>query len=259
MSTLSPVPQRRLTDRVALVTGSARGIGRAAAGRLAAEGASVAINYLNSREAAESAVGQIREQGGQSIAIQGDVSSSSDIERIVAETLKSFGTIDILVNNAGVSVEKPFLEHTEEEWDWSMAVNLKGVFLCTRAVLPVMLEGSGGKIVNMSSISDTVGDPSTSAYCTTKGGVKALTTQLALEFGPSGINVNAVAPGFIATTMNEKWLEDELAMQQIISATPLGRAGTPEDVAGAVAFLASPDSDFITGATIYVDGGWLTQ
>lgn len=255
----NPVPCQRLHDRVALITGSARGIGRAVAERLAAEGAAVAINYLSSREAAESAVRQISEQGGQSRAIQGDVSSSSDVERIVAETLRSFGTIDILVNNAGVSVEKPFLEHTEEEWDWSMAINLRGVFLCTKAVLPIMVKGSGGKIINMSSISDTVGDPSTSAYCATKGGVKALTTQLALEFGSSGVNVNAVAPGFVATEMNAKWLEDKSAMQEIISATPLGRAGMPEDVAGAVAFLASADSDFITGTTIYVDGGWLTQ
>lgn len=256
---MSNPPPQRLEDRVALVTGSARGIGRAIAERLASEGAQVIINYSRSMDAAKSTVAEIRQAGNRAMAIQGDVSSRPDVERTVGEILERHGTIDILVNNAGVSVEKPFLEHTEEEWDWLMSVNLKGVFLCTQAVLPIMLERSGGKIINMSSVSDTVGDPTTSAYCATKGGVKALTTQLALEFGPFGINVNAVAPGFIATDMNRVFLDDEAAMKEIMASTPLRRAGTPEDVAAVVAFLASDESSFITGTTIYVDGGWLTQ
>lgn len=255
----NPLAHDRLEGRVALVTGSGHGIGRAIAMRLAAERAAVVINYSRSRDAAESAVREVEGQGGRAIALHGDVSSSDDVNRLVTKTLETFGSLDILVNNAGVSVEKPFLEHTEQEWDWLMAVNLKGVFLCTKAVLPIMLETSRGRIINISSVSDTVGDPTTSAYCASKGGVKALTIQLALEFGPSGINVNAVAPGFIATGMNKAWLDDEVAMKEIMSATPLRRPGLPEDVTGAVAFLASDDSSFVTGTTIYVDGGWLTK
>jgi NAD(P)-dependent dehydrogenase (short-subunit alcohol dehydrogenase family) len=249
----------RLAGKVALVTGGAHGIGRAIATGLAAEGAAVAVNYSRSGEAAAEAVAEIEDAGGRAIAVKADVSDRAACDRLVAETVDAFGTVDVLVNNAGISVEKPFLEVTEEEWDRLMAVNVKGVFLCTQRVLPIMLERGSGKIINLSSISAEVGDLETSAYCATKGAVAALTRQLALELGPHGINVNALGPGVIETAMNDDLLRNPASAREVVRSIPLGRLGAAADVAPAAVFLASEESDYLTGTTIYVDGGWLAR
>lgn len=249
----------RLAGTVSIVTGASDGIGSAIAQRFANEGARVVVNYRSSDEKAQRVVDRIREGGGQAVLAKGDVSSSSDVAHVVAIARETFGDIDVLVNNAGIAADKPFLELTEDEWDRVMAVNLRGIFLMTRAVLPRMIERGRGRIINMSSIAALVGDPITSVYCASKGGVSALTTQLALELGPMKIQVNAIGPGIIRTPMNAALTGDQRQLETVVSQTPLGRLGEPEDVAGAAVFLASHDSDFVTGTTIYVDGGWLTR
>jgi 3-oxoacyl-[acyl-carrier protein] reductase len=246
--------EQRLAGKVAIVTGSSRGIGLAIARRFADEGAAVVINYVGREAAAAAAVKAIEAAGGRAFAVQADVSDSGDVERLVRESRDHFGRVDILVNNAGVMVTKGVLETTEEDWDRTIDVNLKGAYLCSKAVAPVMLEQRSGTIINISSNSGLY-HPSAmrfTEYVVSKAGMNGLTKALALALGPH-ISVNAICPGWIRTDMMEDI--DEEVHARILAETALNRWGTPEDVAASAAFLASADAAFITGELLIVAGG----
>ena len=245
---------RRLDGQVAIVTGSSRGIGLAIARRLAGEGAAVVIDYVSRADEAAGAVRAIEEAGGTAISSQADVSSAADVHRLVAEAMARFGRIDILVNNAGVMVTKSVLETTEDDWDRTIDVNLKGAYLCSKEVAPIMLAQGSGTIINISSNSGLY-HPSAmrfTEYVVSKAGMNGLTKALALALGPS-ITVNAICPGWIRTDMMEDI--DPEVHQRILDETALARWGTPEDVAASAAFLASADASFITGELLIVAGG----
>ena len=244
----------RLGGKVAIVTGASRGIGRAIAGRFAAEGAAVVVNYSSDQGDAEAVVDAITTGGGRATAMRADVSSSADVADLVAATQRTYGRIDILVNNAGIHVAKHVMETTEDEWDRTMAINLKGPYLCAKAVAPIMIAQGGGTIINMSSNSGLY-HPSAmkfTEYVASKAGLNGLTKALALALGPH-ITVNAICPGWIRTDMLEEI--DPAVHQQILDETALARWGTPDDIAGSAAFLASDDASFITGELLIVAGG----
>lgn len=246
---------QRLKGKVAIVTGASRGIGRAISKRLADEGAKVVINYNSSEKEAEDLHLEIASSGGESVTFKGDVSNSKDVARMVDATMAKFGRIDILVNNAGIIFRKKILESVEEEWDRTIDVNLKSVYLCSKAVAPVMIQQKRGKIVNVSSISGLNAPASALEipdYTASKAGVVGLTKALALNLAPA-INVNVVCPGATETDMLRQMSDS--ARTARIAETPLGRLGRPEEVADAVLFLASDDSDFVTGETLVVSGG----
>ena len=250
-----PSGKGKLEGRVAIVTGASRGIGRAIARKLAEEGAKVVINYNSSAKEAEELQRQISEEGGESITYRADVSNSKDVGGLVEATMNKFGRVDILVNNAGIVFRKRILEATEEDWDRTMAVNLKSVFLCSRAVAPIMIGQKRGKIVNVSSISGVNGPPSAVEipdYTASKAGVIGLTRALAVDLAPL-VNVNVVCPGAVETDMLATMTDQ--ARTARIAETPLRRFGRPEEIAAAVLFLASDDSDFVTGETLVVSGG----
>ena len=250
----------RLKDRVAIVTGGSRGIGRAASMGLAREGARVLVNYLNRADKAEEVVRLITEGGGQAIAFRADVSNAREVEQMTDAALESFGGIDILVNNAGADPRRGWLDISEAEWDWLMAVNLKSQFLCARAVVPHMKARGKGKIINLTSIVYYLGFRDLLHYSATKGGVIGLTHALARELGPDGINVNAIAPGAIQTEAELEDQPDQQALAVLLAEKQcLPRRITPEDLVGTFVFLASDDSDPITGQTIVVDGGWVLR
>ncbi len=245
----------KLGGKVAIVTGASRGIGRAIAKRFSEEGAKVVINYNSSAKEAEELQREVARHGGESLAVKADVSNSKDVKSLVDATIAKFGRIDILVNNAGIIFRKKILESVEEEWDRTMDVNLKSVYLCSKAVAPVMIQQKRGKIVNVSSISGLNAPPSALEipdYAASKAGVVGLTKALALNLAPT-INVNVVCPGATETDMLRQM--SDAARTARISETPLGRLGRPEEVADAVLFLASDDSDFVTGETLVVSGG----
>jgi NAD(P)-dependent dehydrogenase (short-subunit alcohol dehydrogenase family) len=239
--------EQPLKGRAALVVGGTRGIGEAIVQRLAGAGARVVTMARTADEKA----------GGGVLVLKGDVSSGADVERVVGEVVGRFGTIDVLVNCAGVVRRKSVLETTEEDWEFIHAVNVKGVFLACRAVAPVMRKAGRGRIVNITSIAADLALMNRAAYCASKAAVLQLTRCLALEWGPYGISVNAVGPGITETPLTRGYLEaDPVRKQKMIDKTPLRRIATPGDMAGAVLFLASDDAGYITGQTIYVDGGW---
>lgn len=246
----------RLKDKVAIVTGSSRSIGRAIALGYAREGAKVVINYRSDEGAANSAVAEAEEAGSEAIAVQADTSSSSDVAGLVAAAVERFGRIDILVNNAGILIRTPILEIEESEWDRILDVNLKGFFLCSQAAAKQMVsQGDGGVIINMSSAGDTLAGKNLTHYCVAKGGVRMLTRQLAFELAPYKIRANAIAPGLIETDMNRHDLAEPEFRQYRLSMIPLGIIGVPEDIVGAAVFLASEDSRMATGTTVYLDAG----
>ncbi len=247
----------RLEDKRALVTGGSRGIGRAIALGLAREGADVAVNYRRSRGDAESAVREIGQMGRRSVAVQGSTDSRADVERFVAEAHDGLGGLDILVNNAGILKRTPFLEIAEEEWDAILDVNLKGCFLVGQAVARRMVAaGTPGAIVNVSSAGQAVAGPNLAHYCVSKAGVAMLTKEMALELAPHNIRVNAVAPGLIETDINRADIAQDAFREGRLARIPLGLIGAPDDVAGAVVFLASNDeARLMTGASVFVDGG----
>jgi len=249
----------RLEGRRALVTGGSRGIGRAIALGLAREGAAVAVNYRRSHADAESAVREIEQMGRRAVAVQGSTASGSDVERFVAEAHDSLGAIDILVNNAGILKRTPLLEIDEEEWDAILNVNLKGYFLVGQAVAHRMVDaGTPGTIVNVSSAGQAAAGPNLAHYCVSKAGVAMLTKQMALELAPHGIRVNAVAPGLIETDLNRADIARDEFRESRLARIPLGLIGNPEDVVGAVVFLASGDeARLVTGTSLFVDAGQL--
>lgn len=244
-----------LEGQVALVTGAGRagkGIGRSIALRLSREGAKIAIADFVP-EAADAVAKEVTDSGGRALAVYGSVADPADVEKMVASTAERFGGISILVNNAGITRDNLLVRMSEDEWDMVLDTNLKGVFNCTKAVAKLMMRERRGKIVNMASVMGIVGNAGQANYSASKGGVIALTKTTAKELGSRGINVNAVAPGFIQTVMTEE-MPDE-AKSSISGQIPLRRLGTPEDVAEVVLFLCSEASSYVTGQVIAVDGG----
>ncbi|MEE8419660.1 MAG: 3-oxoacyl-[acyl-carrier-protein] reductase [Dehalococcoidales bacterium] len=242
-----------LSNKVALVTGSGRGIGKTIAMKLAGAGADIVINDIGEASAVESVADEIRALGRKSLAVVADISSSTDVERMVEETIDKLGRIDILVNNAGITRDRLLIRMTDEEWDMVIAVNLKSVFLCTRAALKHMIKQRSGRIISMASIVGIVGNAGQANYAAAKAGIIGFTKTIAKEAAPRGITVNAIAPGFIDTQMTQQLsdAQKDVLKQRI----PLGTLGTPDDVAAAVAFLASDEAAYITGHVLNVDGG----
>ncbi|ELR99681.1 3-oxoacyl-[acyl-carrier-protein] reductase [Gloeocapsa sp. PCC 73106] len=240
-----------LCDRVAIVTGASRGIGRSAALALAHEGAKVVVNYSRSQEPALTLVEEITQTGGEAIALSADVSQSEQVEGLIKTTMDTWGRIDVLVNNAGITRDNILLRMKTEDWQAVIDLNLTGVFLCTRAVSKVMLKQRSGRIINITSVAGLMGNPGQANYSAAKAGVIGFTKSVAKELAGRGITVNAVAPGFIATDMTK-----DIPSEEIIKLIPLGRFGQPEEVAGMIRFLAGdPASAYITGQVFNVDGG----
>ena len=247
----SQTSQERLREQVAIITGASRGIGRAIALELAAQGANVVVNYASSGDAAQQVVAEITDAGGSAIALQADVSKLEQVDALLNNTLEKFGRVDILVNNAGITRDTLLLRMKPEDWQAVIDLNLTGVFLCTRAVSKVMLKQRSGRIINIASVAGQMGNPGQANYSAAKAGVIGFTKTVAKELASRGITVNAVAPGFIATDMTSDLKSDE-----IIKYIPLGRYGQPEDVAGMVRFLATDSAAaYITGQVFNVDGG----
>ena len=247
----------RLEGRVAIVTGGSRGIGACIARRFGAEGARIAVVAHTQRAKADEVVREIADAGGQAEAFQADVSIVADCERLAGEVAAAFGTIDILVNNAGVLLMAPIEETTEADWDSLIDVNLKGTFFMTKAVLPFMKAKSAGKIINIASSFGNVGAEQASVYCASKGGLINLTRAMCLELAPLGINVNALAPGGVATDMTDALRAQPGLQAELDRMTPGGSYYMgPDDLSGAAVFFASDESDRVHGAHLVVDGGW---
>ncbi len=250
----------RLQQKVALVTGSSRGIGRAIALGFAKEGADVIVNYLKNKKAAQEVVSKIKEMSRKSMAFQVDLGKLPDIERLVDRSWAEFGRIDILVNNAGVSYIEPFDKITEETWDRTLEVNLKGVFFCSQRVARLMIKNKiKGKIINVSSTNGEIAEANTAHYNASKGGVNMLTQSLAIELAPYGINVNGLAPGVIKTEIDVDFFVDPSFKEYYRKNIPLERFGEVEECVGAAIFLATNESSYVTGHTIIIDGGLLSQ
>lgn len=243
-----------LTGKVALVTGSGRGIGKAIAQRLSEAGAITVINDVS--DASEATAAEIKATGKQSLFVKGSVSSSEDVNRMVETIITTFGRLDILVNNAGITRDQLTLRMTDEEWDAVIDVNLKGVFLCSRAALKYMMKQRWGRIINISSISGIVGNPGQVNYCAAKAGIIGITRTVAKEMASRQITANAICPGFILTDMTQK-LPDKVK-EEYSKHIPVGYFGTPGDVAEAVVFFASEESRYITGQYLCVDGGLIS-
>ncbi|KIL44853.1 3-ketoacyl-ACP reductase [Jeotgalibacillus soli] len=243
----------KLEGKVALVTGASRGIGREIALQLARNGANVAVNYSGSQEKAEQVAKEIQEMGRKAFVIQANVADTDQVQGMIKQTIDELGKIDILVNNAGVTRDNLLIRMKDDEWDDVMSINLKGVFLTTKAVSRSMMKQRSGRIINISSIVGVTGNPGQANYVAAKAGVIGLTKTTAKELSSRGITVNAVAPGFIETDMTDKLtveIQDEMKKQ-----IPLARFGQPEDIANVVVFLASDDASYMTGQTLHVDGG----
>lgn len=247
--------QFALTDQVALVTGGSRGLGRGIALALAAAGAHVAPVSRTEADL-EAVAGEIRSLGRQALPVAADVTDEAQVQATVQRVVHQFGRIDILVNSAGIVIIKPTIEFTVEEWERVIRINLEGTFLCCKEVGKVMLQEGHGKIINLSSVRGLQGRAKDPAYAASKGAVNLLTRSLAIEWAKNGVNVNAIAPTFIRTDLNAYMLDDDATREWVLGRIPMGRVGQIWDLFGAAVFLASRASDFITGQTLYVDGGW---
>ena len=246
----------RLSGKTAVVTGSSQGIGRGIVERFAREGADVVINYHHSLADAQAVLAEVEAAGRRGLTVQADVSTTAGVRQLIDAAVDHFGQLDILVNNAGVEVNAPFWEVTEEDYDRVLNVNLKGVFFATQAMVNHARQtGRPARIINISSVHEELPFPNFTAYCASKGGVKMLTRNLAVELGHLGITVNAIAPGAIETPINTKLLNDPAKLNALLGQIPLNRLGQPADVAGVAVFLASDDAAYVTGSTYYVDGG----
>ncbi|MGG1480282.1 3-oxoacyl-[acyl-carrier-protein] reductase [Bacillus smithii] len=243
----------RLEGKVALVTGASRGIGREIALEFAREGADVAVNYAGSEEKAREVAEEIKAMGRKALLVQCDVSDSQSVQDMIKSVVDYFGGLDILVNNAGITRDNLILRMKEEEWDAVINTNLKGVFLCTKAAARAMMKKRSGRIINISSIVGIIGNPGQANYVAAKSGVIGLTKTTAKEFASRGITVNAIAPGFISTDMTEDLPEE--VKEAMIKQVPLARIGEPKEIARVALFLASPDSSYMTGQILRVDGG----
>ncbi len=241
------------TDRVAVVTGSSRGIGRGIALRLAKEGAKLVVNYRGSEASAAEVVEQIKAEGGEAIAVQADVSQVAEAQALIDAAKEAYGRVDILVNNAGTTRDTLLVRMSEEDWDVVIDTNLKGTFNCIKAVSRQMMRQRYGRIINITSVSGIAGNPGQANYASAKAGLIGLTKTVAKELGSRGITCNAVAPGFVLTDLTASLPQDliDLAVER----TPIGRMGTVEDMAAAVAYLASDEAGFVTGQVLAVDGG----
>ncbi|MBW3113904.1 MULTISPECIES: 3-oxoacyl-[acyl-carrier-protein] reductase [Bacillaceae] len=242
-----------LEGKVALVTGASRGIGREIALELAREGCNVAVNFAGSEAKANEVVDEIKSLGREAIAVQCNVSDGEAVQAMVKETIGQFGSIDILVNNAGITKDNLLMRMKETEWDDVININLKGVFLCTKAVTRQMMKQRSGRIINISSIVGVSGNPGQANYVAAKSGVIGLTKTTAKELAARGITVNAIAPGFISTDMTDKLPED--VRNEMLKQIPLSRFGDPKDIAKTVTFVASDSAAYMTGQTLHIDGG----
>jgi NAD(P)-dependent dehydrogenase (short-subunit alcohol dehydrogenase family) len=252
------MPSMRLDDRVALVTGGNRGLGLSAALALAHAGASLAL-AARSEDQLQAAAELVRATGQEALVVPADVSKVSDVRAMVGAVVDHFGRLDILVNGAGINIRKPASDFTEEEWDRLLAVNLKGAFFACQEAAPHMRAQGKGKIINIGSLSFELVVPNVALYAISKGGMRQMTRALAVEWAEDRINVNAIAPGRFWTAMTDAIFSDAARYEDAVRVIPQGRPGIPADIAGATVLLASDASDYITGETIVIDGGWLVS
>ena len=248
----------RLQNKIAIITGAGSGIGQGIALAFIKEGAKVVVADW-SEEGGKEAVEQVRKINGEAVFVKTDVSKTVDIDKMVKTCLNKFGRVDILVNNAGIYRVYNLHEMSEEDWDKTINVNLKSVFLGSKRVIPEMLKQGQGKIINTASIAGLVGFAQSGAYCASKGGIIALTKEMALDYAPKKINVNCICPGIIKTAMTKDMITDPATKQFLESSTPYPRLGEPADIAMAAVYLASNESDFVNGHVLVVDGGWIAK
>jgi len=246
----------RLAGKVAIVTGASSGIGQAIAVRLAGDGASVVIDYTGPVAGAQATLEQIQAAGGRAIIVAGDITKTADTQNLVEQAWQQLGGCDVLVNNAGVEKEAAFCDVTEADFDFVLNVNLRGAFFLTQAFVRKLRDArKPGRVINISSVHEDMVFPNFASYCASKGGMRMLMRDLAVELGPLGITVNNIAPGAIATPINTALLNDKPKLNALLANIPLGRLGTTDDVASLAAFLASDEAGYITGSTYVVDGG----
>jgi len=246
----------RLDGKVAAVTGGDQGIGRAIVERLAQEGADIALCYRSNKAGADEVVSVVQKMGRKAAAIQCDVGTVAEGQKFIANSVAAMGRVDILVNNAGLERRADFWDVTEQDYDTVLNVNLKGPFFVTQAFVKHRMQAkAGGKVINISSVHEELPFPHFTSYCASKGGVKMMTRNLSIELAPLGITINSIAPGAIETPINKNLLNDPVKLKSLLDNIPLKRLGKPEDVASVATFLASPDSDYVTGTTYFVDGG----
>jgi glucose 1-dehydrogenase len=246
----------QLEGKVAVVTGGSLGIGAGIARRLAAEGAAVALDYHSHRDAADGVAASITGAGGKALVVQADVSQVADVQRLISQAVSQFGRLDILVNNAGVEQPTPFESVTEQQWDYQIAVDLKGGFFAAQAAWrQFVAQGGGGVIINISSVHEELPMVGNSVYCAAKGGLRMLTRTLASEVARHNVRIVNIGPGAIATPINQITLDDPTRKAALLGEIPLKRIGTPEDIANAVVWLASDQASYVTGTSLFVDGG----
>jgi len=248
-----------LKNKVAIITGARRGMGKSHAIKLAKAGAKVVVADI-SLEDCQKVVDEIKKSGGEAMAVKCDVTKKAEVDEMVQMAVKKWGKVDILVNNAGICQFKPFLELTEEEWDRTIDINLKGYFLCAQAAAKEMIKQKSGVIINIASVAmgqQGIGFPNIAHYCASKGGIVGMTEALAVELAPYNIRANAISPGMIETPMIDPVKQDPKTMEAMLARVPMRRVGKPEEVSNLVLFLASDESSYMTGSTVVIDGGWL--